>query len=240
MNFCAARLRFFQHFYRLQQRKLERRSSRLHYFFKSVCQCIQNIQFSKNNSFSHTLRIRNHYYSFSKVLIRQPKKPAHRPFFFLLKLDFQSGLPAFFLAGSARRRSSTRSSSATRRARWPGCPASDDSSPGTSSSCGPLRRSPCSTRRLLHSARFDFCTMSLRNNSIENMLKFQVIPILGLVPLFLSISTFVYDYYSDIELTLEYYKGSTFSTSSKEAAEVGEKLLFLFISCSILSYSYLI
>ncbi len=68
------------------------------------------------------------------------------------------------------------------------------------------------------------------------MLKFQVIPILGLVPLFLSISTFVYDYYSDIELTLEYYKGSTFSTSSKEAAEVGEKLLFLFINCSIVSY----
>ena len=37
----------------------------------------------------------------------------------------------------------------------------------------------------------------------------NVIPILGLIPLFISISTFVYDYYSDIELTLEYYESSS-------------------------------
>ena len=28
---------------------------------------------------------------------------------------------------------------------------------------------------------------------------------MGLIPLFFSIFTFVYDYYSDVELTLEYY-----------------------------------
>ncbi len=44
-----------------------------------------------------------------------------------------------------------------------------------------------------------------------------MIPILGLIPLFLSISTFVYDYYSDIELTLEYYNGSTFSRGDADS-----------------------
>ena len=37
----------------------------------------------------------------------------------------------------------------------------------------------------------------------------NVIPTLGLVPLLLSISTFVYDYTSDINLTLEYYWSSS-------------------------------
>ena len=32
------------------------------------------------------------------------------------------------------------------------------------------------------------------------------LPLLGLIPVFLSISTFVYDYYSDFELTFEYYQ----------------------------------
>ena len=32
------------------------------------------------------------------------------------------------------------------------------------------------------------------------------LPLLGLIPVFLSISTFVYDYYSDVELTFEYYQ----------------------------------
>lgn len=40
-----------------------------------------------------------------------------------------------------------------------------------------------------------------------------VIPLLGLVPLLLSIATFVYDYYSDIELTLEYYSRSSFNAT---------------------------
>jgi len=31
---------------------------------------------------------------------------------------------------------------------------------------------------------------------------------MGLIPLFISICTFVYDYYSDIELTFEYYRSS--------------------------------
>ncbi len=43
-----------------------------------------------------------------------------------------------------------------------------------------------------------------------------VIPLLGLIPLFVSISTFVYDYYSDIELTLEYYRSSNFSWLRRE------------------------
>ncbi len=34
---------------------------------------------------------------------------------------------------------------------------------------------------------------------------------MGLVPLFLSISSFVYDYYSDVELTLQYYYQSTYA-----------------------------
>lgn len=38
-----------------------------------------------------------------------------------------------------------------------------------------------------------------------------IIPFLGLTPLFLSIFTFVFDYYSDIELTAEYYRQSTFN-----------------------------
>ena len=33
-----------------------------------------------------------------------------------------------------------------------------------------------------------------------------LIPIFGLLPLFASIATFVYDYYSDMELTMEYYR----------------------------------
>lgn len=33
---------------------------------------------------------------------------------------------------------------------------------------------------------------------------------MGLLPLFISFSTFVYDYYSDIELTLQYYANSDF------------------------------
>ena len=32
-----------------------------------------------------------------------------------------------------------------------------------------------------------------------------IFPLMGLIPLFFSIFTFVYDYYSDMELTLEYY-----------------------------------
>ena len=33
-----------------------------------------------------------------------------------------------------------------------------------------------------------------------------IFPLLGLIPLLLSIASFVYDYYSDVELTIEYYK----------------------------------
>ena len=33
-----------------------------------------------------------------------------------------------------------------------------------------------------------------------------ILPLLGLIPLLLSIASFVYDYYSDVELTIEYYK----------------------------------
>ena len=32
------------------------------------------------------------------------------------------------------------------------------------------------------------------------------LPLLGLIPVFLSILSFVYDYYSDFELTFEYYQ----------------------------------
>ena len=44
-----------------------------------------------------------------------------------------------------------------------------------------------------------------------------VLPFLGLFPLFLSISSFVYDYYSDIELTLEYFQKSTFAVDDATA-----------------------
>ena len=33
-----------------------------------------------------------------------------------------------------------------------------------------------------------------------------ILPLLGLIPLLLSIASFVYDYYSDAELTIEYYQ----------------------------------
>ncbi len=46
-----------------------------------------------------------------------------------------------------------------------------------------------------------------------------VIPLLGLIPLFVSISSFVYDYYSDIELTLEYFRSSNFSQHGRETSK---------------------
>eukprot|EP00095_Tigriopus_kingsejongensis_P004696 maker-scaffold276_size226481-snap-gene-0.17 protein:Tk04696 transcript:maker-scaffold276_size226481-snap-gene-0.17-mRNA-1 annotation:"hypothetical protein" len=41
-----------------------------------------------------------------------------------------------------------------------------------------------------------------------------VIPMFGLLPLLLSIFTFVFDYYSDIDLIIEYYLNSTFAVES--------------------------
>ena len=35
-----------------------------------------------------------------------------------------------------------------------------------------------------------------------------ILPLLGLIPLLLSIASFVYDYYSDAELTIEYYQNA--------------------------------
>ena len=53
----------------------------------------------------------------------------------------------------------------------------------------------------------------------------NVIPIFGLIPLFISIFTFVYDYYSDIELTFEYYRNSTLGLSHAHSNRNGNNYL---------------
>ena len=42
----------------------------------------------------------------------------------------------------------------------------------------------------------------------------NVLPLLGLIPLLLSIATFVYDYYSDVDLTVQYHEKSSSSFNS--------------------------
>ena len=46
-----------------------------------------------------------------------------------------------------------------------------------------------------------------------------LLPILGLLPLLVSLFTFVYDYYSDISLTIEYYKRSSFNEDQQNDTE---------------------
>ena len=41
-----------------------------------------------------------------------------------------------------------------------------------------------------------------------------ILPLLGLIPLLLSIASFVYDYYSDAELTIEYYQNAFINGNS--------------------------
>jgi hypothetical protein len=48
----------------------------------------------------------------------------------------------------------------------------------------------------------------------------SIIPVIGLMPLLISIFTFVYDNYSDIDLALEYY-GHAFNDSSNEYSTSG-------------------
>jgi hypothetical protein len=58
-----------------------------------------------------------------------------------------------------------------------------------------------------------------------------LIPIFGLFPLICSIATFIYDYYSDIELTLEYYAGSTLNLASAGAVTNDSLAAFSDLAC---------
>ena len=55
-----------------------------------------------------------------------------------------------------------------------------------------------------------------------------IMPLLGLIPLLLSIASFVYDYYSDAELTIEYYQNAFSNGNVKGNVNTYIEILFIF------------
>ena len=123
--------------------------------------------------------------------------------------------------------------SATKRARWLDWIAFVTNSPETSYSFGPLRLSTRSTKRFQYTCLYGIMGIPAKTQKINYCTILQtwygkrILPMFYTLPLIYSYFSFIYDNYSDILLSYNYYKAS-YNDNQTSTSEPNNS------SCSIL------